>query len=134
MGGGYSVFRREELEVYEACTCLTGSEIMELYDKYTTCGGTREVDDETEAVVRGAGAAMRMEKSMEGGQKVSPPAKKAKMAQIIAQSELRNNPFRERLCQIFSSEPSGEATYGDLSFDENIPVDATSPLPSAKGN
>ena len=60
MGVGSSTFRREDLEVYEACTCLSGAEILELYEKFTDLGGVREADDETEKIVRGAGAALRL--------------------------------------------------------------------------
>ena len=45
---------------------------------------------------------------------------KAPRDKIIEQPELRNNPFRVRLCEIFSSEPRDSSTYGDLSFDEFV--------------
>ena len=32
MGVGASVFSREDLEVYEACTCLSSAEILELHE------------------------------------------------------------------------------------------------------
>jgi hypothetical protein len=122
MGLGQSTFRREELEVYEACTCLSGAEIIELFEKFTDLGGVREGDDETEATIRGAGAALRMsmdaEKGGEGG--AARTGKKVKMEHVIKQSELRNNPFKKRLCEIFTSEPKGTANYGDLTFDEFV--------------
>ena len=78
----------EEIESYEACTCLVRCEITHLYDKF---------------------AAMDTD---EGGTVTMP--------QLVAQEELRNNPFRHRLCQIFSSEPINSPTSGDLTFDEFV--------------
>jgi len=78
----------EEIESYEACTCLVRCEITHLYDKF---------------------AAMDTD---EGGTVTMP--------QLVAQEELRNNPFRHRLCQIFSSEPMNSPTSGDLTFDEYV--------------
>lgn len=119
MGGGPSVFRREDLEVYESCTCLSGAEIMELYEKFVDLGGVREKVDASEKVVRGVGADLRVmatgdaEAGKASGRKVTKAA-------VCKQSELRNNPFRERLCEIFSTEPMGSETWGDLSFDEFV--------------
>ena len=56
MGGGQSLFRREDLEVYEACTCLSGAEILELYEKFVDLGGVREKANAAEKVIRGPGA------------------------------------------------------------------------------
>lgn len=119
MGGGPSVFRREDLEVYESCTCQSGAEIMELYEKFVDLGGVREKVDASEKVVRGVGADLRVmatgdaEAGKASGRKVTKAA-------VCKQSELRNNPFRERLCEIFSTEPMGSETWGDLSFDEFV--------------
>ena len=44
MGGSASTFSQEELDVYEACTCLSGAEILELYEKFTDLGGVRKKD------------------------------------------------------------------------------------------
>ena len=42
MGGASSVaFSREELEVYEAVTNLTGAEIIVLYNKFMALGGRK---------------------------------------------------------------------------------------------
>lgn len=45
---------------------------------------------------------------------------KVKLEKLLEEPELRNNPFRVRLCQIFSTEPVGSPTWGDLSFDEFV--------------
>lgn len=123
-GGGHSAFRREDLEVYEACTCLSGAEVLELYEKFVDLGGIREKDSATEKIVRGAGADLRVSSmpadAETGGGPTGGTGRKIKKESVIGQSEFRNNPFKHRLCEIFSSEPAGSATYGDLSFDEFV--------------
>lgn len=120
MGSGHSVFRREDLEVYEACTCLSSAEVLELYEKFTDLGGQKEQDEESENFARGPGAALQVSQDVETGAEQKKGVK-VKMAKVIDQPELRNNPFRERLCQIFTSEPrTSKDTYGDLSFDEFV--------------
>ena len=54
MGGSASTFSQEELDVYEACTCLSGAEILELYEKFTDLGGVRKKDaaDERQNALR----------------------------------------------------------------------------------
>jgi len=124
MGGGQSAFRREDLEVYEACTCLSGAEVLELYEKFTDLGGIREKDSTTEKIVRGAGADLRVSSmpadAETGGGATGGVGRKVKKEKVIMQSELRNNPFKHRLCEIFSSEPAGSETFGDLTFDEFV--------------
>lgn len=126
MGGGQSLFRREDLEVYEACTCLSGAEILELYEKFVDLGGVREKANAAEKVIRGPGAdlaAPEVAGDAEAGAAATgsgPSGRKVTKAAVCKQSELRNNPFKERLCEIFSSEPMNSATWGDLSFDEFV--------------
>jgi len=121
MGAGPSSpdFKLAELEVYEACTCLSAAEILELHEKFTDIGGVREKDDESEKALRGADvrASIAMEQETGAG---SSTGAKATMASVCGQSELKNNPFRFRLCQMFSSEPRNSPTFGDLSFDEYV--------------
>jgi len=128
-------FKFEDLEVYEECTCLTGAEILELHEKFTEMGGVREKDNESERVLRGAGADMRMSMATGGAAAeaaaASDAGRKVTMAAVCNQSELKNNPFKQRLCQIFSSEPKTSDTYGDLSFDEFVDLyNAMSPRAS----
>lgn len=100
-------FSREELDIYEACTALSGAEVELLYDKFV-------------CLMRDKRGKVRLTRTSEGG----PP--KAKLQRIIAQEELANNPFSKRFCQIFSSEPPFNAdgtpneAWGDLSFDEYV--------------
>ena len=110
--------------MYEACTCLSGAEVLELYEKFVDMGGIREKQSATEKIVRGAGADLRVSSMPADAETGGGPAGgiglKVKKEKVIAQSELRNNPFKHRLCEIFSSEPAGSAAYGDLSFDEYV--------------
>ena len=125
MGIGGSAFSREELAVYEECTCLSSAEILELYAKFKDLGGSRSKDESDEKVVRGAGAALRLSvPDMEGGGATSSTKGEsgllATKQAICEQSELRNNPFRFRLCEIFTSMDPNSPHYGALSFDEYV--------------
>ena len=120
MGGGNSVFKREDLEVYEACTCLSSAEVLELYEKFTDLGGVRASDAESEGIARGPGGSLIKATGDGGTESSGSGGVKAPRDKIIEQPELRNNPFRVRLCEIFSSEPRDSSTYGDLSFDEFV--------------
>jgi len=123
MGGGQSVFRREDLTVYESCTCLSGAEIIELYEKFVDLGGVRDIVDNAEKVIRGAGADLKVSATGDAEAGTGGTAgRKVTKAAVCKQSELRNNPFKERLCEIFSSEPMGSETWGDLSFDEFVDI------------
>ena len=113
MGGASSVaFSREELEVYEAVTNLTGAEIIVLYNKFMALGGRKggEADAAMQAAATGA-----LEGGGGGANGVKVP-----VAKVTGQEEFANNPFRTRLCQIFSSEPTQSATWGDLAWDEYL--------------
>ena len=41
MGGGNSVLTRDDLETYEACTCLSSGEVLDLLAKFQKLGGVR---------------------------------------------------------------------------------------------
>lgn len=121
-------FTREELEVYEACTCLSGAEILALHDKFRHLGGVRVQDEDDEKVVRGAGAHLRLtmpdvetgnEATSSTSTRVSQPVP-VKKARVTDQSELRHNPFKDRLCEIFSSFDAADSRFGDLTFDEFV--------------
>jgi hypothetical protein len=101
MGASSSAFTREELDIYEACTCLTSVEINKLQSKFTALCGASAKEVKMDSL------------AMEGG-KVTPGVR-AKIDDIVGQEEFANNPLARRLCKIFSSEPSG-----DLSFDEYV--------------
>ena len=114
-----SKFTREELDVYEACTCLSGAEILELHQKFSDLGGVRAVDAADEKVLRGKGADLRLSApdvesqstSTSGGGGAGKPVTKDA---FCGQYEFRNNPFKERLCQIFSSKGDGSLTFDEF--------------------
>ena len=122
MGGGGSRFTREELDVYEAVTCLSGAEILELHDKFRQLGGEKADDAAVEINVRGSGDHMRMStRDAEAGTSTGRREGRCVAKEtLINQSELRNNPFKERLCEIFSSFESDSPDYGSLNFDEFV--------------
>lgn len=112
MGATSSYFSKEELESYEACTCLLSGEVEVLYDRFRKLGGRRD----------GArkGDMVGQPDNVEGGRVDGRQGIKVKLEKLIEEPELKNNPFRLRLCQVFSTEPVGSPTWGDLSFDEFV--------------
>lgn len=99
---GSKLFSAEDLQVYEAVTCLFSGEVLLLRQKFEQ---------------------LLKDDKKRGG--TAPPGKLA-MAKMVAQEEFRNNPFRYRLCQAFSSEPltlddgSVNPDHGALSWDEYV--------------
>ena len=52
MGGSISHFTQEEVTIYEACTCLDGAELANLYGKFVAMGGRRVPKGAEEAKYR----------------------------------------------------------------------------------
>jgi len=124
MGLSASRFTREDLEVYEACTCLSGAEILELYDKFVSLGGVKEIDTADEKVIAGKGATARLTAApkgdMESGSAGGFSGVPVKKQKVCEQAELKNNPFATRLCEIFTSLEKDDKDFGDLKFDEFV--------------
>jgi len=117
------VFSSEELDVYEACTCLSAAEILELYDKFCKAGGERAPPTSHEKHLRGrrSDTPQPQRTDAEVGGEDAEGGKKAKIADIVKQKEFLYNPFAQRLCRIFTSEEDKEsASFGDLDFDEFV--------------
>ena len=135
MGGKLSRFTQEELSIYESCTCLDGAELATIYEKFIKMGGRRVPKGADEASYRRI-VGQKTVRNMMAGSDVSlsqvetstdgaadstrnSQAHKATKAQKVTKAkvcdlpEFDNNPFAPRLCEIFSSDGSG-----DLSFDE----------------
>ena len=128
MGAGHSL-TRQDLEVYEACTCLSGSDIIELWYKFTDLGGVRGKDVDTEKAIKGSGAQMRfsvlndIEATTSTNNPVPPEetGRRVTRAAVMAQPEFKHNPLKGRLCQIFTSVvDESSPQYGDLTFDEFV--------------
>jgi len=136
MGGKLSRFTPEELSIYESCTCLDGAELTTVYDKFIKMGGRRVTKGVEEASYRraigqktvknltagsAAVALSQVETSTDGADdstRTSHAHKASKevrvrKAQVCDLPEFDNNPFAPRLCEVFSSDGSG-----DLYFDE----------------
>eukprot|EP00966_Prymnesium_polylepis_P155592 3594023-Prymnesium_polylepis.1 len=99
------VFSSEELDVYEACTCLSAAEILELYDKFCKAGGERAPPTSHEKHLRGrrSDTPQPQRTDAEVGGEDAEGGKKAKIADIVKQKEFLYNPFAQRLCRIFTS-------------------------------
>lgn len=136
MGGKLSRFTPEELSIYESCTCLDGAELTTVYDKFIKMGGRRVTKGVEEASYRraighktvknlmagSAAVALSQVETSTGGAADSTRTSQAhkatqgvrvSKAQVCDLPEFDNNPFAPRLCEVFSSDGSG-----DLYFDE----------------
>ena len=102
---GKAAFTEEELDVYEACTCLSAAEILELFSKYQKLGGSRpeSTSNESHYKAQNDGIPKASEEDMEAAGTVPGAVQKVSMAKIIGQPEFAYNPFAEGLCRIFSS-------------------------------
>jgi hypothetical protein len=138
MGGKLSRFTAEELSIYESCTCLDGAELATIYEKFIQMGGRRVTKGADEASyrrivgqktvrnmkaasdVRDTGVELTLDDADDAADATSKKhahkatkARKATKAKVCDLPEFDNNPFAPRLCEIFSSDGSG-----DLFFDE----------------
>ena len=102
---GKAAFTEEELDVYEACTCLSAAEILELFAKYQKLGGSRpeSTSNESHYKAQNEGIPKKSEEDMEAAGRIQEAVQKVSMAKIIGQPEFAYNPFAEGLCRIFSS-------------------------------
>ena len=85
-------FTPEELEEYVAVTCLSRSEIVDLYDRFTALGGARAT---------AGGAAQTGESTSTGdvegaGKTIETAEQKVKLSALLKTDELKNNPFGRR--------------------------------------
>ncbi|CAH3176065.1 unnamed protein product [Porites lobata] len=99
MGGQHSQFTEEELKDYQELTYFTQKEILHCHKRFS------QLDPE----------AVRANKN------AKLPSRK-----IMTLPELRVNPFKDRICKVFSSSKDGELTFEDFLdmmsvFSENAP-------------
>ncbi|XP_026738208.1 calcium and integrin-binding protein 1-like [Trichoplusia ni] len=99
MGQGKSQFTEEELQDYEDLTYFTKKEVLYAHKKFKALA--------PEKVGHNKNA-------------------KLPMAKILQYPELRVNPFRDRICKVFSSSNDGDCTFEDFLdmmsvFSENAP-------------
>jgi Ca2+-binding EF-hand superfamily protein len=137
MGAKMSAFTQEEVDIYEACTCLDGSELANIHEKFQKAGGVRGKKGEEEqrigkrighktaknlaaprgsvqaAHAAGGGDALSQITLQAGAPGAAPKPRKVKKDKVAALPEFNNNPFVGRLAETFSIDGSG-----DLDFDE----------------
>ncbi|KAK2574374.1 Calcium and integrin-binding protein 1, partial [Acropora cervicornis] len=99
MGGHHSQFTEEQLKDYQELTYFTQKEILHCHKRFSQL--------DPEAVKINANAKL--------------PSRK-----IMTLPELRVNPFKDRICKVFSSSKDGELTFEDFLdmmsvFSENAP-------------
>ncbi|PFX31492.1 Calcium and integrin-binding protein 1 [Stylophora pistillata] len=99
MGGQHSQFTEEELKDYQELTYFTQKEILHCHKRFS------QLDPDT----------VRTDKNA-----------KLSSRKIMTLPELRVNPFKDRICRVFSSSKDGELTFEDFLdmmsvFSENAP-------------
>ncbi|KAK6179731.1 hypothetical protein SNE40_012026 [Patella caerulea] len=87
MGGSHSAFTEQELDDYQTLTYLTKKEILHVYKRFYT------LDPEK----------VNLDKNV-----------KLAMDDIQKLPELKVNPFKDRICKVFSSSGDGEMTFEDF--------------------
>ncbi|XP_076309314.1 calcium and integrin-binding family member 2-like [Tachypleus tridentatus] len=107
MGNKVVTFTEEQLDDYQDCTFFTGKEILRVQKRF------RELDPQNVPQVMTGDEAHTV---------VVPMEKVEKMP------ELRENPFRQRICKVFSHDGSGNMTFDDFLdmfsvFSEQAPRD-----------
>uniref|UniRef100_A0A5S6QEW8 EF-hand domain-containing protein n=1 Tax=Trichuris muris TaxID=70415 RepID=A0A5S6QEW8_TRIMR len=101
------VFTREQIEEYQDCTFFTKKDIMRLYKRFYSLSPGY------------------VPSSMQGGAAgvVAIPYE-----DIEKMPELKENPFRQRICQVFSADGGGNLTFNDFldmfsALSESAPLD-----------
>ncbi|GJQ65755.1 hypothetical protein Trydic_g11938 [Trypoxylus dichotomus] len=107
MGNKLVTFTDQQLENYQDCTFFTRKEILRVHKRY------REVKPDT------------VPKCMTGNEPVSIRIPFENMEKL---SELKENPFRKRICEVFSRDGKGNLSFEDFLdllsvFSEQAPRD-----------
>ncbi|KAM7285962.1 calcium and integrin-binding family member 3 [Ixodes scapularis] len=93
MGNKIATFTDEQLEDYQDCTYFTRKEILRVQKRF------RELDSQRVPEVMTGNEAHTIDVPME---------------KIEKMSELKENPFRQRICKVFSHDGSGNMTFDDF--------------------
>ncbi|XP_076465534.1 calcium and integrin-binding family member 2-like [Babylonia areolata] len=107
MGNKVSTFTPEQLEAYEDCTFFTEKEILRIFSRYQGLAPDTVPYDMTG----------------KEAQTVRIPH-----AAILNMPELKENPFKEQICKVFSEPESGQMTFEEFLdmfsvFSESAPRD-----------
>lgn len=99
MGSSQSVFTEQELEDYQELTYFTKKEILHVHKRFS------QLDDVAVSADKNA----KLEKDI-----------------ILQLPELQENPFKDRICDVFSSSSDGNMTFEDFLdmmsvFSDNAP-------------
>ncbi|KAL3201563.1 hypothetical protein MRX96_012596 [Rhipicephalus microplus] len=93
MGNKVVTFTDEQLEDYQDCTYFTRKEILRIQKRF------RELDSQRVPIVMTGNEAHTIVVPME---------------KIEKMPELKENPFKERICKVFSHDGSGNMTFDDF--------------------
>ncbi|KAK4872270.1 hypothetical protein RN001_016394 [Aquatica leii] len=107
MGNKLVTFTEQQLENYQDCTFFTRKEILRVYKRF------REVDPEI------------VPKQMTENQ---PMTVRVSLSNMEKLQELKENPFKKRICEVFSRDGTGHLSFEDFLdllsvFSEQAPRD-----------
>ncbi|EEB12837.1 predicted protein [Pediculus humanus corporis] len=107
MGNKFVTFTEDQLEDYQDCTFFTRKEILRVHKRF------REINPDV------------VPKTMT---KNEPVTVLVSMEEVLKLPELRENPFRQRICEVFSNDGKGNLTFEDFLdllsvFSEHAPRD-----------
>ncbi|KAK7115785.1 calcium and integrin-binding family member 2-like [Littorina saxatilis] len=93
MGNKISTFTPEQLEAYEDCTFFTSKEILHIFSRYQALAPDKVPYDMT-----------------------GKEAQTVRIAHdvILTMPELKENPFKDQICKVFSEEGSGHMTFEEF--------------------
>lgn len=93
MGNEVSPFTQEQLEEYQDCTFFTSKEILRIFKRFQELAPSRIPGEMKDGRAR----------------KIKIP-----LTELENMTELRENPFCERICQVFSEDGSGDMCFDDF--------------------
>lgn len=93
MGNKVSTFTEEQLDAYQDCTFFTRKEILRIFNRY------RMLSPENVPL------------DMKDGKTNS---FKIPLTEIEKMTELKENPFKERICKVFSEDGTGDMSFDDF--------------------
>ena len=104
MGSGQSVFDNPTLEQYQDCTYFTKRDILKLYKRFSKLNPEKIDPQRGDAVTR------------------------LTAEEVMEMTELSENPFKKRICQVFSTSEDGSINFEDFldmfsAFSEKAPWD-----------
>ncbi|ELU10268.1 hypothetical protein CAPTEDRAFT_3898 [Capitella teleta] len=109
MGSKQSAFSDEQLDAYQDCTFFSKKEILRIYKRFQELSPSA-IPKQTRG---GAGAPSQCLRVSQADVESMPEFKVAARL-ILDMPELKENPFRRRICEVFSEDGRGNMSFEDF--------------------